>query len=158
MERQLLCDLINRYEMATFIVDRRINGLIKDLMPEDLTTDQYCMIRYIRAHEQATSSELAEVFCVGKSSITAIVTRLADKGLIQRIPDEADRRVTSLRLTEEGAGLAERMEGVIQDLLAGLIGHFTAEEAKQFIETYEKLAQVLIHYNGGQAEPGNEGN
>ncbi|AJY74095.1 MarR family winged helix-turn-helix transcriptional regulator [Paenibacillus beijingensis] len=157
-ERPLLCEIIKRYEIASFTVDRRINALVKDLMPEDLTTEQYWVIRYIQMRERSTSSELAEVFCVGKSSVTAIVTRLADKALIQRIPDPSDRRVTYLQLTEEGVQLAEQMEQVIQDLLAGLIGHFTADEAKQFLELYEKLAHVLLHYESGLAalDPGAE--
>ncbi|GGF92673.1 MarR family winged helix-turn-helix transcriptional regulator [Paenibacillus abyssi] len=149
MDKVLLIDIIRRYEQANFTVNRRLNALIRELMQEELTIDQYSTIRYIREHERATSSELADIFCVGKSSITAIITRLSDKELIRRVPDEKDRRVTYLMLTEEGKRLSDTMEEKMQELLAKYIRHFSEQEGLAFIETYEKLARVLM-------EPGEE--
>ncbi|WNQ11363.1 MarR family transcriptional regulator [Paenibacillus aurantius] len=144
MDNEFLRQLIERYERATFVVNRRLNAMIKERMEEELTLDQYSTIRYIRGRGSCTSSELADSFCVGKSSITAIVNRLADKDLIRRLPDEKDRRVTYLTLTEEGERLAQAGEEKIQELLSGYLQHFDEEEARQFIQTYEKLARVLL--------------
>ncbi|MBP1996574.1 MarR family winged helix-turn-helix transcriptional regulator [Paenibacillus eucommiae] len=143
MKKELLKDIISRYEAASFAVDRKLNAIIKDRMPEELTVDQFSTIRYIRKRGKCTSSELSDSFCVGKSSITAIITRLFDKELLERMPDEKDRRVTYLSLTVKGAQLADEMEEKIQVLLASYIKHFDEQEAIQFIETYEKLASVL---------------
>ena len=93
-------------------------------------------------------SELADCFCVGKSSITAIVTRLFEKGYVKRIPDEKDRRVVYLTLTEEGLAISEQMEKVIQSWLGGVLSHFNDEEAELFISKYEKLARVLAQHAG----------
>ncbi|WP_424766544.1 MarR family winged helix-turn-helix transcriptional regulator [Paenibacillus sp. sgz302251] len=152
MDRALLKQIIDRYEAANFLVNRRLNGMIRELMPDELTIDQFSTLRYLRAREKSTSSELADIFCVGKSSITAIITRLFDKNLIKRLPDERDRRVTYLILTDEGARICDIMEDKIQVLLAKYMMHFDEQEALSFIETFEKLAEKLMH---GE-ESGNE--
>ncbi|MCA0756170.1 MarR family transcriptional regulator [Paenibacillus sp. N4] len=154
MERSLLKQIIDRYEAADFIIHRRLNAMIREMMPDQLTIDQFSTLRYLRLKEKCTSSELADIFCVGKSSITAIITRLFDKSLIQRFPDDRDRRVTYLSLTGEGVRMCEMMEEKIQELLAKYITQFDEPEALRFIETYEKLAARMM--NG--EEQGNESN
>jgi DNA-binding MarR family transcriptional regulator len=143
MDRELLSSIIERYESASFIVYRRMNAAIREGLSDDLTLDQMSMIRYLRKHGQCTATELAEAFCVGKSSISAITSRLFDKQFIRRIPDETDRRVTYFALTEEGYRKSLETDEKIQEILMKYIGHFSEEEALRFIETFEKLAKVL---------------
>jgi len=144
VDKNQLSSIIERYEEASFVVNRRINAAIRERMSEDLTLDQYAILRYMRKRDRCTSSELADTFCVGKSSVTAIINRLFDKRLIERLPDEKDRRVTYLRLTADGERLSEEMEERIGELLSRYLRHFGRDEALQFIETYEKLARVLL--------------
>ena len=144
MDQALQQEIINRYESAYFLVNRRLNALIRERMPEGLTIDQFSTLRYLRTKEKCTSSELADIFCVGRSSITAIITRLFDKQLIQRIPDEKDRRVTYLTLTDEGQRLCDKMATEIQEMLAKYLTQFDEHEARSFIETFERLAIKLL--------------
>ncbi|MEY9094644.1 MarR family winged helix-turn-helix transcriptional regulator [Paenibacillus sp. RC84] len=154
MDETLLSQIIDRYESTIFTVNRRLNAMIKDRMPEELTQEQYATLRYLQRRGQCTSSELAEIFCVGKSSITAIITRLVDKELITRLPDDKDRRVTYLALTDKGTAAVNEMRLRIQELLAGVIKHFDGQEAIAFIETFEKLANVLMQTDEGSRHKG----
>jgi DNA-binding MarR family transcriptional regulator len=153
MDTEQLSKLIDRYITANFTVNRRLNALTRDLLPEELTLDQHAALRYLRENGCATSSELAEVFCVGKSSITAIITRLFDKKLIERVPDEKDRRVTYLKATPEGERLTRQFDGKLEELLWKYLSHFTEQEAFGFIELYERFAAALI-----QEQPDSEEN
>ncbi|MEF3306892.1 MarR family winged helix-turn-helix transcriptional regulator [Paenibacillus sp. GYB003] len=143
MNEETLQQIISRYENAHFTVNRRLNALLRDLVPEELTIDQVFVMRYLSKKGKSTSSELAESFCVGKSSITAIITRLFDKHLIKRIPDDKDRRVTYIELTEEGSRVTDEMDDKIGRLLSGYIAQFEQREAETFIATFERLAEVL---------------
>jgi DNA-binding MarR family transcriptional regulator len=143
MDAGMLKQLIRRYENASFMVERRFNAMLRETMSGELTADQYSVMRFIQDRGRCTSSELSDLFCVGKSSITAIITRLSDKKLIRRIPDEKDRRVTYLSLTEEGEALTNRIGQMIHELLSKYLQHFDASEAEAFIRTYEKLARML---------------
>ncbi|MVP01648.1 MarR family winged helix-turn-helix transcriptional regulator [Paenibacillus lutrae] len=152
MDEKILADVIVRYENASFTVNRRINAMIKDGMPEGLTLEQYGTLKYLQGHDRSTSSELASIFCVGKSSITAIITRLFDKQLITRQPDDKDRRVTYLSLTDKGGAAVDAMHDKIKEMLGTVIQHFDEHEAIAFVETFEKLAQVLVQPDEGDIE------
>jgi DNA-binding MarR family transcriptional regulator len=149
LDPELLASIIRRYEDVWYRVHRRLNALLRrSIGEEDITVDQYLAIRYLHVCGRTTSSELAEYFCVGKSSITAIVTRLFQKRLIERIPDPKDRRVAYLELTEAGRKHAEAIDERFRERLAAFMGHFDRAEALQFIETFEKLAEVLADEEG----------
>lgn len=152
MNENMLPQIISRYEEAWFVVNRRLNALLRELVPGELTLDQVFVLRYLSTRGPSTSSELSDSFCVGKSSITAIMTRLFDKHLIKRVPDEKDRRVTFLQLTEEGARAAAEMDEKIRELLSGYIAQFEEREAETFISTFEKLARVLMSSEGSKQE------
>lgn len=152
IDNELLESIIRRYEEAHFSVHRRLTGMFRDLVPEELTIEQYSTLRHLRTNEVCTSTELADIFCVGKSSITAIITRLFDKQLIERLPDEKDRRVTLLKLTDEGKRVTDVVEGKMQQIIATFLQHFEEKEALAFMETFEKLARVMSQSFGDGEE------
>jgi DNA-binding MarR family transcriptional regulator len=143
MEKELIQDLIDRYVSVSFDVEKKAGSLIKGQIGDDLTTDQLYILRYIHQARECTSSELADAFDVNKSAITAIITRLTDRGLILRTRDENDRRVVYLTLTEEGKAIHQKMNEKVHLLVKSIITQFEESEIKSFIETYEKLARIL---------------
>lgn len=145
-------DLVDRYIAVQFSVSKKAETLVKEQIGSDLTSDQHYTLRYIYQIESCTSSELAEVFEVKKSAITAIITRLWEKGLIQRTRDENDRRVVYLTLTDKGNELYLKTEERIHKLVESFITKFDQSEIEQFINTYEKLNQVLIEIKTDRVE------
>jgi len=148
-----LGSLIERYERAALVVTRRMAAIFRYTIAGDLTLDQYNIIRYINLRRSCTSTELSETYCVGKSAITAIVDRLAEKGLIRRTQDQSDRRVIFLSLTRKGERLCETLTGRIQRVVSRYLSHFTGEEVSTFIGTFEKLAHLLETAEGTGEDP-----
>lgn len=137
-------ELVNRYLGVSFSVTKKAEALITAQIGTDLTHDQHYILRYINRVSSCTSTELAEVFEVNKSAITAIITRLWEKGLIQRTRDENDRRIVYLSLSDKGKEFFDQTEERIHDLVTEFITQFDPLEIEQFIETYEKLNKILI--------------
>ncbi|MHC0038109.1 MarR family winged helix-turn-helix transcriptional regulator [Pseudoneobacillus sp. C159] len=146
MSKAKIADLVNRYINVSHSVEKKAGALVKEQIGSDLTNDQHFTLRYINQVETCTSSELAEVFDVQKSAITAIIQRLWEKGLIERTRDEKDRRVVYLTLTEKGLELYQKAEQRIHHLVESLITQFDETEIKQFLDTFEKLNGILINY------------
>lgn len=145
MDNHIIQELIDRYVTVSFQVHKKAESLIKGQIGDDLTNDQHYVLRYISKSEECTSSELADAFEVNKSAITAIINRMADKGLIKRTRDENDRRVVYLTLTEEGNTLYHTCQEKIQFLVESIITQFEESEIKNFINTFEKLAEILAN-------------
>lgn len=143
MSEKLIKQLVDRYIAVSYSVNVKAETLVKEQMGDDLTSDQYYVLRYVNEVGPCTSSHLADVFEVRKSAITAMVQRLWEKGLVERTRDKDDRRVVYLTLTVSGDELFQKIEKRIHQLVATFITRFDRAEITQFIETYEKLGQLL---------------
>ncbi|MCL6603611.1 MAG: MarR family transcriptional regulator [Paenibacillus sp.] len=139
---------INRYMDAYLIVTRRINAQIRDSISEDLTSDQYLILRLIQAQELCTSTHLAEAFAVGKSSITAMTNRLVEAGMIERTRDENDRRQVYLSMTEFGKSVFDAAETQVQEIVSPYLFHFEESDIEKFIMMFEKLGSLMQDSGG----------
>ncbi|WP_174616164.1 MarR family winged helix-turn-helix transcriptional regulator [Virgibacillus ihumii] len=135
--------LINRYQDATNSIYRNVNSMMKEKIHSDITTDQFATLQYIQKHEECTSTDIAHAFGVGKSAVTAQITRLYEKDLIKRVRDENDRRNVYLYVTEKGIKLIEYTEEEIYTEIGKYLGHFDEEEITEFISSLEKLASIM---------------
>jgi MarR family transcriptional regulator, organic hydroperoxide resistance regulator len=135
--------LIERYIAAEFTVMKHLFNEIGEAIPNHLTIDQYQIMCVLQQRGQCTSTDLAAVFKVVKSSITAIINRLVDHGYVERTPAEEDRRVIELSLTEEGQKVYEQVDKQVQDIVSSYLIHFNETEVETFIGTYEKLARLM---------------
>jgi DNA-binding MarR family transcriptional regulator len=87
-----------------------------------LSPTQAAALATIERAGPLTPSELAKIERVQRPTISRVTARLGEAGLIERLPDELDRRGARLRLTPDGrrtlralrsrktAYLAERLE------------------------------------------------
>lgn len=135
--------LVDQYIYLSFSVTKKAESLIKEQISSDLTNEQHYTLRYINHVGSCTSSQLADVFEVKKSAITAIVNRMWEKGLINRKRDPNDRRIVYLSLSEQGKELFDKTEQRIYTLVESFITQFEQSEIEQFIATYEKLNTIL---------------
>ena len=82
-----------------------------------LTPRQYLLLLMIRARqgtqEQATISDLVERLALTQSTVTELVQRAEEAGLVARSPSPNDGRVTHLSLTPVGA---ERLKAAFEEL------------------------------------------
>lgn len=143
MKENNIQELINRYVAVSFTVNKKAEALIKEQIGDALTNDQHYILRYIYKAGECTSTELADVFEVNKSAITAIINRMVDREFIKRTRDEGDRRVVYLTLTSDGIKLFDKTEEKISALVESIITKFDEKEIHHFLQTYEKLAEIL---------------
>ncbi|WP_151734711.1 MarR family winged helix-turn-helix transcriptional regulator [Paenibacillus tengchongensis] len=139
---------INRYIDAYGIVTRQVSSRIKERIPDGLTNDQFSILRLIRGQEHCTSTYLSEAVAVGKSSITAIINRLVDAGMLERTRDEQDRRLVYLTLTPHGEEVYRIAEIEVQQIIAPYLLHFKEDEIEMFVTQFEKLASLMQESGG----------
>ncbi|MFD0868252.1 Uncharacterized HTH-type transcriptional regulator yusO [Chlamydia abortus] len=152
-KEQKLKEWIQRYEEAHFVVNKRISLIIRDSIEDGQTIEQHAILCYLHGSKLCTPTELADVFGVGKSAITAIVTRLEDKGLIERVRDDKDRRMVYLSLTAEGERVRRLAVSKIEKQIGSYLQYFSEEEIETFIHCYEMLADLMQNNGeGGEAQ------
>ena len=90
---------------------------------DTLTGRQMEAVVFLSHRRSATMGEFADGLGISRAAASELVTRLAEKGVVAREADPADRRVVSIRL----AGSAEK---VANDVLGGWRTHLDAVFAR----------------------------
>ncbi|WP_214318285.1 MarR family winged helix-turn-helix transcriptional regulator [Nonomuraea sediminis] len=120
-----------------------INSVYTESAREYGLTPQQGQLLCVLMAQSYGMSELGAVLGLAKSSLTELVDRTAQRGLVRREPDPRDRRAVRVGLTEQGAELAEAFYTEtcrrIDLLPAGLDG---AERA-----TLAELLARVVHDN-----------
>lgn len=82
--------------------------------------------------------ELTDLVLLTQAGVTRLVSRLEDRGLVERVPHPHDRRGTVVGLT--GAGRAAFARARPQDVLAYLfLDRLTPEQLRRLADTWEAV-------------------
>jgi MarR family transcriptional regulator, organic hydroperoxide resistance regulator len=79
-----------------------------------VTGPQRLVIRVIGQLQEPTASDIAATLMMHPSTLTGIVSRLADQGLISRTRDEEDRRRSRFKLTGQGVKVDRERRGTVE--------------------------------------------
>lgn len=96
--------------------------LDKALHPHDLGTTQFRLLRLLSKADKLTPAMLAGLLVQRAHSVSGMMNRLEDRGLIDRVRDKKDRRVVWASITQEGADLLLRAEPIFDDVELEFIG------------------------------------
>jgi DNA-binding MarR family transcriptional regulator len=89
--------------------------------------------------------ELARAVVLSRSGLTRLVDRLERAGLLRREPDPADGRGSYAVLTDEGAGMRQRMWPVYAKGIAEHFGaHVTDEETEVLSRALGRVRSACV--------------
>jgi DNA-binding MarR family transcriptional regulator len=100
-------ELIGRLERLQESFERRaLSSMAEPLISSPLTMQQLKLLTMIAVDpDRATGHELAELLNVSVATISGIVDRLVEHGMVRRSEDPTDRRVRRLIVTDAGSQL-----------------------------------------------------
>jgi DNA-binding MarR family transcriptional regulator len=102
----------------------RIARQLRQDNPEGLTLTQLSTLVRVEEHEPVRPGQLAALEGISPSTLTRLIASLEETGLLLRMTDPADGRVSHLRLSDEGRDTLTRIRGrrnaALQRRIAGL--------------------------------------
>lgn len=98
--------------------------------------------------------ELMDILQIRSSSVSELVFKLEDYGLIVRDRDEQDKRTIIVSLTEEGKAVVAEHEGHIREQCAGMFTALDEAERQTLAGLLTKLVAALEAEYGGSRECG----
>lgn len=87
-------------------------------------------------------SELAERTLTDQSSVSTVVARLVERGLVRRTPSRTDRRRAQLRITPAGQRMVQRAPRIPQAQMIAAIRAMPAGKRAELTRALEGLAAV----------------
>ena len=100
---------------------------------------EYGVLNKCHRGEGNTVTELARIFPVKAPTMSRVVNKLVDRGLISRRRLSSDRRTVRLRLTREGRLVADRLGESLEESLALLMNGISDDERANFTVTAQKI-------------------
>ena len=108
--------------------------LHQELAGFNLTVSQFAALRALQEFENGcTMSELAEAARQISATMTGIVDRLVERGVIDRQRDPADRRSVRISLTKDGTELLETIRQQKRVRLRQFLAKLSPSERQDFV-------------------------
>ena len=128
-------DLAARLRLAVTRTARRL----RQEAGSDLSPSLAAALATVERHGPLTPSELADAERVQRPTATRIVARLEAEGLVERVGDPRDGRVTLLSATPKGVALLRKLRTRKNAYLARRLRPLPAED----LAALERAADVL---------------
>jgi DNA-binding MarR family transcriptional regulator len=107
---------------------RLTRRLRKQAAAQALTATEAATLSAVERHTAMTPSELAEHEKVQPPSMTRVIAKLEERGLLTRSPHPTDRRQVTISVTPEGAALLKEERRAKEAWLAQRLKELTPEE------------------------------
>src|SRR5262245_21758772 len=141
--------------MKTFPVERDFAFLLSDVArllrtradqearQFGMTRAQWAVLFRIQRAEGLKQSELADILDLQPITLTRLIDRLCDNGLIERRSDPNDRRAKRLYLTPAALPVLERLGAVGQDVVASALAGVDREAVEAMISHFATIKENL---------------
>jgi len=97
-----------------------------------VTPSEGHILTYLRGYGPVTVGDLVRVFGIKQCTLTRMLDRLQQAGLVRREVNPDDRRSLVLRLSERGNDLARRLNRILEALEAEVRERVGARDVKGF--------------------------
>jgi DNA-binding MarR family transcriptional regulator len=101
---------------------------------------QYQILAWLRDGIALNPRDICAQYRHNSGALTRVIDQLEEKGFIERLRRDRDRRKVELQLTDSGRKVIERLIPLVVDQLNEVLQDFSSEELQQ-------LTRLLIKFN-----------
>jgi DNA-binding MarR family transcriptional regulator len=116
-----------------------------------ITGAQLFVLRVLAAHPGLSINELADRTMTHQSSVSVVVSRLVERGLVARAPSPDDRRRQVVELTARGRLLHRKAPAVAQELLITAVRRLSPGVRRGLADGLQALTDALGASHGRAA-------
>jgi len=113
---------------------------------EDMSVSQWAVLSMVDNHPEIDQSHLAEVVSIDKTNTGRLVDQLEAKGLVERRPNDSDRRVWMLHCTSLGHKTRKRLRPRALATQERLLSCLEPAQRELFIDLMSHVVMVNEKY------------
>ena len=117
--------------------------LMEQLKVTGLTLGQPKVLDYLKDHDGASQKEIAAGCLIEAGSLTSILNRMEEKGLIERKMLNGNRRTFHIFMTESGKKNQKLVEETFEKIEETALNNVSEEEQKVFMEIFLRIYRNL---------------
>lgn len=108
-----------------------------------ITGPQLSTLRVVKRMQPVSTGALAREACIGYATLTGILDRLEERGMVTRNRDPADRRTVILNMTAEGEKLLTTAPSLLQSRLRDELLRMPQKEQSALLNTLLRVASLM---------------
>ena len=117
--------------------------LMEQLADTGLTLGQPKVLDYLKDYDGASQKEIAAGCLIEAGSLTSILNRMEEKGLIERKMLNGNRRTFHIFMTESGKKNQKLVEETFEKIEETALNNISEEEQKVFMEIFHRIYRNL---------------
>jgi DNA-binding MarR family transcriptional regulator len=131
-------------------IQERLNGIQPGKEPHTISSHElfYRVSNSIQQKDNLTMGELSNALSVPLSTATRIVDWLVDNGYAKRLPDQEDRRIVRVALTDIGREMHTIIDSYIRQRVQQILSCLTFEERATLLTLVGKVVSTLKEIAG----------
>ncbi len=133
--------LCHRFYVISNAITRRYR---KHLEKIDLTYPQYVVMMALWEKDDISVSELQQQTLIDTGCLSLMLKKMIDKGLLERVACDIDRRIKKVKLTEKGVALKVAAQQVRDQLRQAHQPTLSDKELQQLNDLLDKLKAGLL--------------
>ncbi len=122
------------------LVQKALLELLKDT---GLTIGQPKILDYLKEHDGSNQKEIAAACFLEAGSLTTILNKMEENGLIERRTLNGNRRSFHIFMTEEGKAKQKLVAAAFSQIESRALMGISGEELERFMTVYEKIYSNL---------------
>jgi len=119
--------------------NRLFRSLDVELRKFGFTSAQWPILRAVADGKTPIAADLCRKLNYDTGSMTRMLNRLEEKGVIVREPSSEDRRIVRLRMTAAGRRLYPKLRDAVIDVLNHLVAGVPADDVRHTIDLMHRM-------------------
>ncbi len=116
---------------------------VSKLANGNLSRTEMHALEIIQDVPDATLTQLADILGITKATVSVSVSRLVEKGYLEKIRSEDDRRKSILRLTESGEVMCKKHTQFHDMLINSIMREFRVAEYPEVLKSMQALVNFF---------------
>jgi DNA-binding MarR family transcriptional regulator len=118
------------------------NELAERLRPAGVAIGQWSVLLFLWARDGLSQAELSRLVAIEPPTMVRTIDRMVRDGLVTRMPDSADGRLSRIHLTERGRSLRDELVPLAKAVNDATLQRLTATEGRTLRRLLTKVLAV----------------
>ena len=141
MKNRIVDDILDSMAQVLPLFHRKLLRMDLGGVSGDLSRLHFGIME-ILSEKNMTVTELARMTNMSKPQMTAAIDKLVKLDVLERHPDEKDRRVINIVLTEHGRILLREVRRKIKQNMGKILSNLTPEELSEMSAALKTLKEI----------------
>jgi len=131
-----------------FLLLMQTSKAIHDQIKDEIATyklgiTEFSVLEVLYQKEKQTIQQIGNSILVSSGSMTYVIDKLEQRGLLCRIPCPDDRRVIHVELTDDGNELMNQIMPNYHDLINSMFDSLDFDETDTFVKLMKKVSNKV---------------